>query len=97
MKTIPTKKTKTIKIILTTLSLCCITLFTKAQTTFTASTLQGDTVKSDVMIKAHDITATGIEATDTIKAHDQMVAEKNLAVQGDINLTGKLKLSNTLG
>ena len=81
---------------LAAIAICCFT-FTNAQTTFTASTLQGDTVKSMVMLKTSDISATGIEASDTIRAHAAVVAEQNLQVNGNINLLGSLNLAPGLG
>ena len=84
------------KTLLTAITMCCFTTFTNAQTTFTASTLRGDTVKSMVMMKATDISATGIVASDTIRAQAAVVAEQNLQVQGNLSLSGRFDLGNGL-
>ncbi len=76
---------------LTLITLSFITL--RAQTTFTASTLRGDTVKSMVMMKATDISATGIVASDTIRAQAAVVAEQNLQVNGNINTSGNISVN----
>ncbi len=78
------------KTLLASFALCCLGNFAVAQTptTFTANTLRGDTIKSTQMIQA-----AGIRASDTIRAIDQLVADKNIEVKGDIIDGGKLTVS----
>ncbi|MBS1650597.1 MAG: hypothetical protein JSU07_01180, partial [Bacteroidetes bacterium] len=52
-------------------------------TTFTATTLRADTIKSTQIIKADAITA-----ADTLKAQSHVVAKQNLEVQGNLFVNG---------
>ncbi len=60
----------------------------QAQTTFTANIVRADTLKSNVMIKANDITATGITTSDTINAGNHVVAHQNLEVMQNFKCRG---------
>jgi hypothetical protein len=69
--------------------------FLNAQTTFTANTVGADTLKSTVMLKANDISATGITTSDTLNAGNHVVAQHNLEVKGDIVTNGNMLVNGS--
>lgn len=62
-----------------------------AQTTFTATSVKADTIKSSVMINADAITA-----TDTLRAKEDVIAEHDVKVSGNLYLLGQINLPQTM-